>query len=83
MVESGNTKDLLLNACIRHIWLITVNNDIDLHIVHVEGHTNVTADALSRIFSHKGIPWHTFHDVKVKYIWDKVPPHYFSLDFSI
>ena len=50
VVESGKTRDIFLNACIRKIWLITATHDIELQIKHIEGKKNTRADALSRIF---------------------------------
>ena len=44
VVASGKTKGRFLNACIKHIWLVTAIFDIGLHIKHVEEAKNVLAD---------------------------------------
>ena len=67
------TKDSFLNACLRNIWLVTASYDIDLLIDHIQGSKNVIADALSRIFSQKGVSDNMLYHLTHDYIWDKVP----------
>ena len=83
VVASGKTKDSFLNACIRNIWLLTAIFDIDLHIEHIQGVKNTTADRLSRIYSKKGIPPETVDALHKNYIWEMVPIQFFNLNLHI
>lgn len=47
-LTSGKTKDPVLGACAREIWLEGAVRDIDIHIVHKHGVDIPLADALSR-----------------------------------
>ena len=67
MASSGRTKDLFLGACIRNIWLITATHNIELEIKHIQGSKNILADALSRIYSDKGINYDLFQMLKESY----------------
>ena len=83
VVNSGKTRDKFLNACIRHIWLISAVHDIDLQLTHIQGHKNLMADSLSRIYSEKGIPMKHFTLFTNDYVWEKVPLAFFNLDIAI
>ena len=82
VVSSGKTKDEFLSACI-NIWLITAENDIELQIQHIQGHKNIIADSLSRVYSNKGISHNMYSYLKNTFIWDAVPVNYFTLNLSI
>ena len=83
MVASGKTKDKFLNACMRNIWLVTAIFDIDLHIKHIEGAKNITADHLSRIYSKMDIPPVTLDALHSTYTWKVVPIQFFNLNLHI
>ena len=53
VVTTGKTRDAVLGACIRNIWLLAAVLDIDIKIKHMRGKKNVIADLLSRLFSNK------------------------------
>ena len=73
VVNSGKIRDKFLNACIRHIWFITAIYDIDLRPTHIQGHKNLIADSLSRIYSEKGIPSRDFTYMDTNYVWERIP----------
>lgn len=50
-LTSGRTKDPVLRACSRELWLEAARADHDIDIVHKEGVKIPLADALSRYFS--------------------------------
>ena len=83
VVNSGKTRDKFLNACIRHIWLISAVHDIDLHLAHIQGRKNLIADSLSRIYSEKGIPTKSFTALINNYVWEKIPLAFFNMDIAI
>ena len=85
VVTSSKTKDNFLNACLQNIWLlqVTASYDIDLLIDHIQGSKNIIADALSRIFSQKGVSDNMLYHLTHEYIWDKVPIQFFYLNLSI
>ena len=47
-IQSGRSRDPFLQHCVREIFLLTVEHDIDLVAVHKAGVLLVRADALSR-----------------------------------
>ena len=51
VVQPGKTKDPMLAACIRNIWLEASMYDITIKIEHIKGKSNVVADAFSRLYS--------------------------------
>ena len=51
VIGNSKTKDPVLAACLRNIWLITASYDIDINIKHIAGIKNNIADALCRLFS--------------------------------
>ena len=83
VVNSGKTRDTFLNTCIRHIWFITGVYDNDLQLTHIQGHKNLTANSLSRVYSEKGIPMKTFNYLKSNYISESIPLTFFNLDIAI
>ena len=48
VLTSGRTKDVILTACARNVWLLTDMFNISVHIEHIPGKQNVVADLLSR-----------------------------------
>lgn len=48
-LQSGRTKDLVLSACARELWLIAAKNDHLLTIEHKPGRDIPVSDALSRM----------------------------------
>ena len=47
-LSTGKTRDPILAACAREIWLISALQEIDIIVLHAPGETLVLADALSR-----------------------------------
>ena len=83
VVDNSRTRDPLLAACIRNIWLLAATWDIDFKIVHIPGVRNVQADTLSRIHYSSNIDLEVLNDLKTNYIWDVVPVQSFILDLQI
>ena len=83
VASSGKTRDPFLGACIRNIWLITAIHDIDLEIKHIQGTKNLLADALSRIYSDKGINHNLLYKLQNSYIWQNVHHSLFDLSYLI
>ena len=52
VVNSGSTKDPLIQRCLRQLWFISALHDSELHARHIPGDHNLFADALkdSRTF---------------------------------
>ena len=48
VLTSGKTKDVVLGTCARNIWMLSALFNISIHIEHISGKSNVTADLLSR-----------------------------------
>ena len=48
VLTTGRCRDRTLAVCARNIWLISAMYNFHLQIQHISGHTNVTADLLSR-----------------------------------
>ena len=48
-LQKGRSKEIFMQACIRTIFLITVENDIEILVCHRPGVSLIAADALSRI----------------------------------
>ena len=48
ILSHGHTKDLALAAMARNIWLQSATFDFTLHVYHISGKCNTTADLLSR-----------------------------------
>ena len=55
VVKTRKTKDPFLALCVRNIWLLKANYDIELHIAQIPRCHNAIADALSRIYSNSTI----------------------------
>ena len=83
VASSGRTKDPFLGACIRNIWLITATYDIELEIKHIQGSKNILADALSRIYSDKGINYDLFQMLKKSCVWEEVHHSLFHLSYLV
>ena len=48
VLTSGRTRDNILAACARNVWLLCAMFNIAIHIEHIPGKQNVVADLLSR-----------------------------------
>ena len=48
VLSTGNTRDTVLGACARSIWLLTAMYNISIDFTHIVGTPNVVADLLSR-----------------------------------
>ena len=83
VASSGRTRDPFCGACIRKIWFITATHDIDLEVKHIQGTKNVLADALSRIYSDKGISQDLFQMLKDSYTWYDIHHSLFHLSYLI
>ena len=51
--NTGKTKDKCLGAILREIQMIRARYNINLQLLHVYGHLNTQADALSRVHMNK------------------------------
>ena len=51
VTQTSKTRDPFLATCIRNLWLMTANNNINFTIRHIAGLENKMADTLSRIYS--------------------------------
>ena len=83
VVQSGKTKDSMLAACIRNIWLEASIHDITIKIDHIKGKNNVVADALSRLYSDKPVDCVLLEKIANEYIWEQVHSHYFNLNLNL
>ena len=81
--NSGKSRDSFLGACIKNLWLVMASHDSHLNLVHIEGKKNSLADALSRIYSSKGIPFLLFDYLREHFKWEQVPHQYFKLKIWI
>ena len=83
VASSGKARDPFLGACITNIWLLTAIHDIELEIKHVQGAKNVLMDALSRIYSDKGINHDLFQLFRDSYTWEETNHSLFDLSYLI
>ena len=83
VVTSDKTREPILGACIRNIWLLSAVFDIDLRIQPIRGKKNTIADLLSRLFSNKPIDLSLFHQIQEHYTCDKIPYTCFKLDLDL
>ena len=51
-LNTGRTRDHLLAACARELWLIAALQQLQIELVHAPGETLILADALSRRHKH-------------------------------
>ena len=79
VVENSRTRDPLLAACIRNIWLLTAKWDIQLKVVHILGKENTWVYTLSRLFSSIAIDQGLLNELQANYTWDVVPIQFFYL----
>ena len=83
VVTTGKTRDAVLGACIRNIWILASVLDIDIKTKHIIGKKNVIADLLSRLFSNKPVDPSLLYQLQEHHIWDKVPYTCFKLDLDL
>ena len=69
---SGKTKDSMLATCARNIWMLTAIFNISIHIEHIPGKYNVTADLLSR-FKFDQNSWDMLRTLVSDPVW--IPTH--------
>ena len=48
VLSTGNTRDAVLGACARNIWLLTAMYNVSIDFTHISGVQNSVADLLSR-----------------------------------
>ena len=48
VLSTGNTRDPVLGACARNIWLLTAMYNVSIDFTHIAGVQNSVADLLSR-----------------------------------
>ena len=58
VLNSGRTKDMVLAACARNIWMLSAIYNVQLSVNHIMGEKNRIADLLSR--------WDTVHNREQK-----------------
>ena len=72
VLTSGRTKDNILAACARNVWLLCAIFNISIHIEHIPGKQNVVADLLSRYqFDNKS--WDLLNMYVPNVLW--IPTH--------
>ena len=74
VVRSGGGRDPFFNLRLRNLWLITASHDIELNMQHISSHTNVIADALSRIYSTRTNHQDCLMHLNQHAHWDAVSP---------
>lgn len=47
VINSGSTKDLVMQQCLRQLWFISAIHDCELRARHIPGNHNLFVDALS------------------------------------
>ena len=47
VLQNGGTRDCSLAAIARNIWLVMASFDFEIHVSHIAGRKNITADLLS------------------------------------
>ena len=72
ILNHGRTRDPILAACARNIWLLTAIYNIHLAVHHIEGRSNNIADLLSRWFITPNNE-HKLNSILPHYLW--VPTH--------
>ena len=82
VVNTHKTKDAILAACVRNIWLICALYNISLSVVHIKGNLNVKADLLSRLYSDKPVDQRLLKQLQIECIWDTVKSTHLKLDLS-
>ena len=50
-IQTGRSKDMYVQHCIRELFLFTARYDVELMAVHRPGELMVRADALSRMYT--------------------------------
>ena len=83
VVHSGKTKDPMLAACVRNIWLEASIHDITIKIEHIKGKNNVIADALSRLYSDNPVDFVLINEIAKEYTWEQVRSHHFNLNLNL
>ena len=48
VINTGKSRNVFMNDCLRELWLIAAIHDFELRAVHLEGQSNRAADLLSR-----------------------------------
>ena len=72
ILNIGRTRDPILAACARNVWLLTAIYNIHLTVHHIQGRTNNVADLLSRWFITPDNQ-HKLHSLFPQHVW--VPAH--------
>ena len=48
VMASGHTRDQILGACARNIWMLAALYNVSIHVEYIAGKTNVIPDLLFR-----------------------------------
>lgn len=72
-LTSGKTKDPVLAACARQLWLEAAVRDMEIKIVHKPGSLIPLADALSRMASNPSMRQFVHHEVRKRQLL-RLPP---------
>ena len=84
-VNSGSTKDRLMQRCLQQLWFISTLHDFELHARHIPGDHNLFADALSRwhISSHQAKILELSTGLGISYSFQQLPGDftYFDVDW--
>ena len=82
VVNSGVTKDSVLAAMVRNIWLVSASYNIQFKLQHVQGVNNKCADLLSRWHLQKE-PLKLLCNLVSNPVWIKVTADHLYVDLNI
>ena len=82
VLNNGKTKDKLLAAISRNIFMDAAQFDISLIVSHVAGKTNITADLLSR-WGNLDTQIKQLKDLVPNYEWVHIKPEHLLIDHEI
>ena len=82
VLNAHKTKDFLLSAILRNIWLITAMKNIEFLATHISGKNNTIADVLSRWY-HDNVSQAAKHIIDDSFIWCYPRQSLFNINWDI
>ena len=79
VLKTGKTRDPYLGTCVRNIWYLAAEADIDLRYVHMKGVNNVVANVLSR-WQGRPDQWQVLYNHIEKPLWLSVSHDLLDID---
>ena len=83
-VNSGSSKDRLMQQCLQQLWFISALHDFELHARNIPGDHNLSADALSlwHILSYQAKILELSTELGISYSFQQLPRDftYFDVD---